>query len=90
MPRIFKIQAPQMGETYGNATLTIAAASATSEKDPILVERDRKWLSFDLAMKVNGIDSLKLRLRRRTHPLGKEEAGGEYGKVSTRAWIWQE
>jgi Heterokaryon incompatibility protein (HET) len=86
----FKIHAPKMGETYGNATLTIAAASATSEKDPILVKRDRKWLPFDLAMKVNGIGSLKLRLRRRTHLLGKEETGRDYGEVSTRVWIWQE
>ena len=86
----FRVQAPKMGEIYGNATLTLAAASASSESDRILAERDAKWLSYDLNMNVNGIGSLRLKLRRRTHPLGEERKGGDYGKVSTRAWIWQE
>jgi hypothetical protein len=33
---------------------------------------------------------LRFQARQRSHPLGKEAQGGEYGKVSTRAWIWQE
>jgi hypothetical protein len=84
----FHAQAPKMGEIYGNATLTIAAASATTEEDRILVPRDD--LAYDLDMSVGGIGSLKLRFRRRSHALGKEASGGDYGKVSTRAWIWQE
>ncbi len=86
----FKQQAPKMGEIYGNATLTIAAATATSENDRILVERDLKWASYDLSLAVNGIGTLKFRVRRRTHPLGKEDDGGDYGRISTRAWVWQE
>ncbi|KFZ15930.1 hypothetical protein V502_05322 [Pseudogymnoascus sp. VKM F-4520 (FW-2644)] len=86
----FKTQAPKMGEIYGNATVTIAAASATSEKDNIMVERDKKWSSFNVSLTVNGIGALKIQCRRRSHSLGKEDTGGDYGKVSTRAWIWQE
>ncbi|KAL2126363.1 hypothetical protein VTI74DRAFT_1103 [Chaetomium olivicolor] len=83
-------QGGKMSEIFGNATLTIAAASAGSEADHILVERDIKWAPFAIDVNVNGIGSLKLGVRRRTHPLGKEAGGGDYGKVSTRAWIWQE
>ncbi|KAN0099183.1 HET domain containing protein [Hyaloscypha variabilis] len=86
----FKYQAPKMGEIYGNATLTIAAASASSENDRILVKRDIKYCAYMLNMEINGIGSLKLRFRRRTHPLFEEYMGGNYGKISTRAWIWQE
>ncbi|KAK5655869.1 hypothetical protein OQA88_5408 [Cercophora sp. LCS_1] len=38
----FKSQAPKMGDIYGNATLTFAAASASSENDRIILERDIK------------------------------------------------
>ena len=84
----FKIQAPKMGEIYGNATLTISAASATTENDRILVERESKWLSSERNLNLGEAESL--RCRRRSHPLGKEKTGGDYGRVSTRAWIWQE
>ncbi|KFZ16585.1 hypothetical protein V501_02154 [Pseudogymnoascus sp. VKM F-4519 (FW-2642)] len=86
----FKTQAPKMGDIYGNATVTIAAASASSEQDRIMVERDKKWSSVGVSLTVNGIGALKLQCRRRSHPLEKEDTGGDYGKVSTRAWIWQE
>ncbi|OBT87532.1 hypothetical protein VE02_03765 [Pseudogymnoascus sp. 03VT05] len=86
----FKTQAPKMGEIYGNATVTIAAASASSEQDRIMVERDKKWTTSSVSLTVNGIGALKLQCRRRSHPLEKEDTGGDYGKVSTRAWIWQE
>lgn len=86
----FRSQAPKMGEIYGNATLTIAAASATSENDHIMVQRDRKWLPFSLNMHINGMDFGELRCRRLSHALGKEESGGNYGKISSRAWTWQE
>ncbi|KAH7321952.1 heterokaryon incompatibility protein-domain-containing protein [Rhexocercosporidium sp. MPI-PUGE-AT-0058] len=86
----FKTQAPKMGSVYGNATLTIAAASATSEMERILTPRDTKWQWRDLDMDVSGIGTLNLRARRRSHALSTESKGGDYGKVSTRAWIWQE
>ena len=86
----FKSQAPKMGEIYGNVTLTIAAATATSEADRILVERAAKWKAYNLNMNIDRIGALTLRFRRRTHPLGKETSGGDYGKISTRAWAWQE
>ncbi|KIX00097.1 uncharacterized protein Z518_10234 [Rhinocladiella mackenziei CBS 650.93] len=71
----FEIQAPKMGEIYGSSTLTIAAASASSENG-----------SYPEA---NGeivgplYSGLETRWRR-------ENQGGDYGKVSKRAWIWQE
>ncbi|KAJ4311803.1 hypothetical protein N0V84_010257 [Fusarium piperis] len=86
----FKRQAAKMHRIYGNATLTIAAASAASENDRILVQRDIKGQSFNLNLNIHGIGSLRLGARRRTHPLGTEDRGGDYGKISTRAWIWQE
>jgi len=86
----FMRQASKMNEIYGKATLTIAAASAASENDRILIERDSKWLPINLDMNINGIGSLKLRIRLRTHPLGTEYRGGNYGRISTRAWTWQE
>ncbi|EXJ53424.1 uncharacterized protein A1O5_13358 [Cladophialophora psammophila CBS 110553] len=86
----FHSQAAKMGEIYGNATLTIAAASATTENDRILVPRDEKWWPFDLNLDFDGIGSLNLRFRRRSHALDTEASGGDYGKMSTRAWIWQE
>lgn len=84
----FQSQAPKMGEIFGNATLTIAAASATTEYDRILNPRDRKC--GDLNMNVSGFGFLRLRFRRLSHSLGKERLGGDYGRMSTRAWIWQE
>jgi hypothetical protein len=86
----FHTQAPKMGQIYGAATLTIAAASAGSEMDHILTSRGDLSLTYDMDMNVSVIGSLKLRLRRLSHKLGMEESGGEYGKISTRAWVWQE
>ncbi|KAK4119783.1 HET-domain-containing protein [Parathielavia appendiculata] len=86
----FARQAPKMGTIYGNATLTIAAASATSESDRILVERDLKWSTYDLKITEPSMGKLSFQVRRRSQPLGMEARGGDYGKVSTRAWIWQE
>ncbi|KAF2674040.1 HET-domain-containing protein [Microthyrium microscopicum] len=82
--------APKMGDIYGNATLTIATASAVTENDRILVPRGEKWFAYDLKVNVNGLGALTLRFRRRAYSLGKESSGGEYGKISSRAWIWQE
>lgn len=86
----FKQQTSKMDEIYGNATLNIAAASAASENDRILVKRDLKWRCYSLDMKIDNVGSLPLRFRRRTHELGMESKGGDYGKLSTRARIWQE
>ncbi|KAI8724347.1 HET domain-containing protein [Fusarium sp. LHS14.1] len=86
----FKRQAAKMHHIYGNATLTIAAASAASENDRILIPRDIERQAFNLNLDIDGIGSLKLGARRRTHTLGTEARGGDYGKISTRAWIWQE
>ncbi|EGE00315.1 hypothetical protein TESG_07594 [Trichophyton tonsurans CBS 112818] len=86
----FKKQAPKMGDIYGNATLTIAAASTSSENDHILVERDAKWKSSGINLTLEGLGTFNLKVRRRSHKLGTEDQGGDYGRVSTRAWIWQE
>ncbi|KAK0721305.1 heterokaryon incompatibility protein-domain-containing protein [Apiosordaria backusii] len=86
----FSTQAPKMGDIYGNATLTIAAACGTSENDVILLERDTKAGPFTLDLKLTGMGTLTLKIRKRTHRLGTENNGGDYGRVSTRAWIWQE
>lgn len=86
----FRSQAEKMGEIYGNATLTISAASATSENDRILISRDDKWSAANLEMDINGIGNLSVGIRRRSYGLATEVSGGDYGKVSTRAWIWQE
>lgn len=63
----------------------------SSEADRILVARDAKWqtMDLDIAEKTFG-GKLHFQIRRRSQPLGKEREGGDYGKVSTRAWIWQE
>ncbi|KAH7117457.1 heterokaryon incompatibility protein-domain-containing protein [Dactylonectria macrodidyma] len=86
----FSIQAPKMGDIYGRAALTIAAASANSEKDRIFSERDSRWRSQVVNLAMGTIGSVKLLARRRTPPVGQEQNGGNYGRVSTRAWIWQE
>ncbi|VBB81674.1 Putative protein of unknown function [Podospora comata] len=86
----FSTQAPKMGDIYGNATLTIAAASGESENDGILLERDSKAGPFSLDLELKGMGKLTLKVRRRTHKIGTENVGGDYGRVSTRAWIWQE
>ncbi|KAK4039160.1 heterokaryon incompatibility protein-domain-containing protein [Parachaetomium inaequale] len=86
----FAQQAPKMGAIYGNAGLTIAAASANSENDHILVERDPKWATYELSLGAGGMGKLHCQVRRRPQPLGKEEQGGDYGRISTRAWCWQE
>lgn len=86
----FKSQASKMGEIYGNATLAIAAASATTERDRILVPREDKWLSVDHSLNLSEVSCLITRSRRLWHRLGKEKDGGDYGRISTRAWIWQE
>ncbi|KAK4038553.1 heterokaryon incompatibility protein-domain-containing protein [Parachaetomium inaequale] len=86
----FKRQAPKMGDIYGRATLTIAAASAESENDGILVDRDAAAELFYIDVDVGGVGSLTLGARRRSHRLGIEAEGGDYGKMSARAWIWQE
>jgi hypothetical protein len=86
----FKSQESKMGDIYGNATLTIAAASAISENDRISVQRASKWRTFNLALNVLNIGTANVRLRRRSYPIGRGARGGNYGKVSSRAWIWQE
>ncbi|KAF2624697.1 HET-domain-containing protein [Macroventuria anomochaeta] len=83
-------QAPKMGQYYGNATISITTASADTEMDDIIVERDEKWGSYNLQIGHDQIGSQTLRFRRRPYPLGTESRGGNYGRVSTRAWIWQE
>jgi hypothetical protein len=79
-----------MGDIYGNATLTFAAATASSENGRILAERDPSAGPFTLDLKLQGLGTLTIGIRRRSHQLGTENQGGDYGRVSTRAWIWQE
>ncbi|KIN07040.1 hypothetical protein OIDMADRAFT_150311 [Oidiodendron maius Zn] len=86
----FKLQAHKMDGIYGNATLTIAAASAINENDPILSPRDKEFKSYDMSVDSGGIGSVKLRCRRLSPALRTEDSGGDYGRMSTRAWIWQE
>ncbi|KAH8892775.1 HET-domain-containing protein [Thozetella sp. PMI_491] len=86
----FRLQAAKMGEIYGNAVFTVATGSASSESDRILVNRDSRWSAYNLNMNASRIGALKVQVRRRSHLVGTEETGGDYGKISTRAWIWQE
>lgn len=86
----FTLQAPKMGEIYGQATLTISAGSATTEQDRILVTRDPERASGPLNIKVGNMGSVQLGVRKAPYTLGSEPKGGDYGKSSTRAWIWQE
>lgn len=86
----FKTQSVKMGEIYGSATLTIAAASARTENDHILVPRERKWSPFQVEMDLEGAGQAKLQARRLPHTMFTEMDGGDYGKISTRAWAWQE
>ena len=85
----FQAQASKMGQIYGNATLTIATASATTEHDLILLPRGPERLSVDVDADISGLGKLKLSVRFLSHSLGKK-SGGDYGKMSTGAWIWQE
>ena len=86
----FATQAPKMGQYYGNATVSIAAASAESEHDDILAARDARWLSNSIDVQIEGLGDFELRFRERANTLGMEASGGSYGKMSSRAWIWQE
>ena len=86
----FQRQVHKMEEIYGNATLTIAAASATNENDPILSPRDKDYRSYDISVDSGGIGSVKLRVRRLSYALHTEDPRGDFGRMSTRAWIWQE
>ncbi|KAK0634163.1 heterokaryon incompatibility protein-domain-containing protein [Immersiella caudata] len=88
----FAQQAPKMGLVYGNATLTISAASAVSENDNVLIERDEHWDARGIRIgdEKSGKGSTQLQCRRRAYSFQDEAKGGNYGKVSTRAWIWQE
>jgi hypothetical protein len=79
-----------MGSVYGNATLVIATAMATTENDPLIISREKKWEGADVSLSVDPIGSVQLGFRRRSHLLLTERAGGDYGKISTRAWTWQE
>ncbi|KAL5364203.1 heterokaryon incompatibility protein-domain-containing protein [Aspergillus floccosus] len=72
----FSVQASKMGDIYGNATMTIAAASANTEMDRILLPRDDKWSSSAMSLDFGGAHL--------------HYSGGEYGRMSTRAWVWQE
>jgi len=86
----FARQAPKMGDIYGNATVTIASASAATENDRILTERDPKWNPLSLEVIANDLGTLRFSVRQRSHRLGSESRGGDYGRISTRAWTWQE
>ena len=79
-----------MTHTLENESLTCFCYGQTSENDRILVERDQKWGTFDLNVTEPSLGKLYFQARRRSQPLGTEALGGRYGKVSTRAWIWQE
>jgi hypothetical protein len=86
----FLRQAPKIGDIYGNAIITIASASATTENDRILTQRDPKWESMSLEVSANNLGMLRFSMRHRSHRLGSESQGGDYGRISTRAWTWQE
>jgi len=86
----FKAQASTMDRIHGNATLTIAAASATTEHDSIFDQRRGELLGGHLKANIAGLGELQLSFRPLSHALGNEKSGGQYGKISTRAWIWQE
>ena len=59
----FLEQASKMGQIYGNATLTIAAASATTEHDRVFVPKADEWLTADLSADISGLGRLKLAAR---------------------------
>ncbi|KLU92415.1 hypothetical protein MAPG_11361 [Magnaporthiopsis poae ATCC 64411] len=86
----FLQQGPKMGDIYGNATITIVSASATTENDRILAQRDPKWDLMSLDISANILGKLQFSMRQRSHRLGSESQGGCYGRISTRAWTWQE
>lgn len=81
-----------MASIFGNAYLTIAAASARDENDRILGPRSLIWSTYYLNLSIgHGYkDKFPVHYRRRPIQVGKEDIGGDFGKVSTRAWIWQE
>ncbi|PKY02449.1 HET-domain-containing protein [Aspergillus campestris IBT 28561] len=83
----FHAQSAQMAEIFGNATLTIAAASASSVNDRMVQSRMTRHFQASAA---GSIGTLRLHFRRRSHPLRQEPDGGDYGAISRRAWIWQE
>jgi len=83
----FQTQAACMGQIYGNATLTIAAVSAATERDAFVVKEQTTAM---VNIKLPGIGKLNIEARERPYRLGTEEQGGDYGRMSTRAWIWQE
>ncbi|KAN0101481.1 HET domain containing protein [Hyaloscypha variabilis] len=85
----FQRQADKMDEIYGNATLTIAAASTIDENDRILSPRNERFRSYDLNINAEGIGSVKLRVRRLSYAF-LANAQEDYGRMSTRAWTWQE
>jgi hypothetical protein len=79
-----------MGDIYGNASLTIAAA-VESENEPILVPRDiQHWGQYKFTVRSEGEQPIDIHFRRRHVPIHTEESGGDYGRISSRAWIWQE
>ena len=86
----FEKQAPKMGDIYGSSTLTITSASAATENGRILKPREPSWNEHVVDLNLDGANTFQAHFRRRAIPLGKENHGGDYGKVSTRAWIWQE
>jgi hypothetical protein len=79
-----------MGSIYGNATLVIATAMATTENDALIASKDDKWQSAGVNLSVERMGSVEIGFRRRSHRLEIERDGGDYGKISTRAWTWQE
>ncbi|KAK4122253.1 hypothetical protein N657DRAFT_657114 [Parathielavia appendiculata] len=69
----------KMGTIYGNATLTICSASATSESDRNPVDRVPRWSTYDIIRDAS-IGRFPFQVRRRSQRLGMEARGGDYGK----------
>ncbi|KAL5318987.1 hypothetical protein ACEPPN_014055 [Leptodophora sp. 'Broadleaf-Isolate-01'] len=81
-------EARKMGSYYSNAYFTISSASAPDGSYPFLTDRDPKLLPATFKLFEHDPDSPTVCTR--LIPRREEKRSDLFGRISTRAWCWQE
>lgn len=81
-------EARKMGSYYSNAYFTISSASAPDGSYSFLTDRDPKFLPATFKLFEHDPDSPTVCAR--LIPRREEKRSDLFGKISTRAWCWQE
>ncbi|TPX08749.1 uncharacterized protein E0L32_009811 [Thyridium curvatum] len=86
-PEDWEEEAAKMGDYYSNSFLTISTASSPSHNVPFLTQRDPKWSPISFPVRVGGKPH---KIFVKWIQLSSTSPAEMTGKLTTRAWAYQE